>query len=309
MFKWPNTPSSESDVHEIADYIEMTCWQQDEVSNTRIIGSLEKIGENDHSGGVDEESKVEEVVGAAFNEIERRQQACRGGYPFGLECEGHTLYMENTSNESTIYLYLLLATRLDMKLQRSHAKLDGTLLFEELSAGVAGEYFGGRSETYIFGSSNTKPFDKKIEELCCLINEGGSFRAQDTPTSKRDGGVDVVTWKHFADRSSGKLIGVGQCKTGTWYVDEMSQVQGDAFFRKWTTDAPLGTPLPMYFVAEAVGRAEWRNVVLDTGLLFDRCRIVDYRGREDETLVENIVSWTTAAAAAIGLPTGCIASW
>ena len=308
MFKWPSTPAGDSDVHEIADYIEMTCWQQEEVSDTGIAGSLERIGENDHRSGVSEESEVEEVVGAAFREIERREKACRGGYPFTLEREGHSLRMDSTNSQNTIYLYLLLATRLNMKSQRRHADLDGTLLFEKLSAGVAGEYLGERSESYVFGSSNTMPFEKKIEELCCRMNEGGTYRPQNGSTQKRDAGVDVVAWKHFADRSSGKLVGVGQCKTGTWYADDISAPRAKTFFDKWTTDPPLLEPLAMFFVAEAVSRDEWRNVVLDAGLLFERCRIVDYRGREDETLVGKIVSWTKAAAGAFGLPTKCIGS-
>lgn len=107
---------------------------------------------------------------------------------------------------------------------------------------------------------------------------------------------------------TGKLIGVGQCKTGTWYADDISAPRAETFFDKWTTAPPLLEPLAMFFVAEAVSRDEWRNVVLDAGLLFDRCRIVDYRGREDETLVGKIVSWTKAAAGAFGLPTKCIGS-
>ena len=154
-----------------------------------------------------------------------------------------------------------------MKESRRHASIDSTLLLEDLSAEVAKAYFGQRAESYVFGSSNRKSFGDRIDDLCACLDEGGGFRKQEARPRMRAGGLDVVVWKDFTDRSPGKVIGLGQCKTGTSYRDRLSELHADAFWAKWTMDPPLAlTPTRMYFVAVALARSSWRNepAVLDT---------------------------------------------
>ena len=77
--------------HELADFAELTCWQQDSTSATTLSRVLGRLGENDHSGGVLEEEETDTRVEEAYVEIERRQEACRDGYPFVIGEWGHTL--------------------------------------------------------------------------------------------------------------------------------------------------------------------------------------------------------------------------
>lgn len=237
-------------------------------------------------------------------EVGQREQACGDGYPFGWECDGQALKLDSDGGgRRLVYLYLLLATRLNMKDSRRHASIDGTLLLEDLSAEVARAYFGQRAESYVFGSSNHKSFGDKMDDLCARLNEGGGFRKQEARPGMRDGGLDVVVWKHFADKSLGKLIGFGQCKTGTSYRDQLAELHADTFWAKWAMEPRLAvTPMRMYFVAEALSRNSWRNDLIDAGLLFDRCRVVDYcDGCRSDVLV-SLSKWTNAAALAHKLP-------
>lgn len=304
MFRWPYSPSANASSNEIADYAELVCCRNGSVSSTEVIRDMEKLEENDYTGGVGEESEVEVRVGEAFVDIGQRELACGDGYPFDWECNGQVLKMGSNGGEKRlVYFYLLLATRLNMKDSRRHASIDGTLLLEDLSAQVARAYFGQRAESYVFGTSNRKSFGDKIDDLCGRLKEGGGFRKDEGQPSVRDGGLDVVVWKHFADKSFGKMIGFGQCKTGTSYKDKLSELDPDAFCRSWTIDPPALTPTRMYFLAEALSRdGSWRHDVLHAGLLFDRCRLVDYCGNCCSEVLGSLRKWTRAAAVEHDLP-------
>ena len=306
MFKWPGTPSPRPPEHELADYAELVCWQQGSSSKTELIGILGRLDENDYSDGVPEEEVVPRVVEEAYSEIERRKEACRDGYPFVIGEHGNTLHSieQVRSHKHIIYKYLLLATRLNMQNNRVHAEIDGSLLLEELAADVAREYFGNRAEKFVFGTAGeTSDFEEKVNALCKQMEEGGGFVNHDMgPPNLRDGKLDVVAWKPFADRLPGKLIAFGQCKTGTNYRDTLTHLQPDSFCRKWLRSSPALTPVRMFFVAEAIYRLHWYSAASDAGLLFDRCRVVDFCDDISSEVLEKVTAWTEAAANDVALP-------
>lgn len=55
-------------------------------------------------------------------------------------------------------------------------------------------------------------------------------------------------------------------------------------------------------VAEALSRSRWANTSYDAGLLFDRCRIVDFCDDISEDVLKKVTTWTEAAAEESGLP-------
>ena len=306
MFKWPGTPSPQASRHELADYAELVCWEQGSTSTTNLSADLSRLDENDYSDGVPEEDEASRVVEEAYMEIERRKEACRDGYPFVIGKQGYTLRAnQDTGNHRhIIYKYLLLATRLNMKNNREHADIDGSLLLEELAADVAREYLGARAEKFVFGTAaEMSDFEEKIDTLCRRMKEGVRFVNRDeVPPNERDGKLDVVVWKDFADGLPGKLIAFGQCKTGTNYKDTLAQLQPDSFCRKWLYSYPVLTPVRMFFVAEALSRSRWNTASYDAGVMFDRCRIVDFCDSISTDVVQQLEVWTKAAADATGLP-------
>ena len=306
MFKWPGAPSPRPPEHELADYAELVCWQQGSLSKTELIGLLGRLDENDYSNGVPEEEEVPQVVEEAYLEIERRKDACRDGYPFVIGEHGYALRagQKGGNHKHIIYKYLLLATRLNMKDNPVHSDIDGSLLLEELAADVAQEYFGARAEKFVFGTAaETSNFEEKINALCTRMEEGVRFMNRDeAPPNQRDGKLDVVAWKHFTDKLPGKLIAFGQCKTGTNYRDTLTQLQPDSFCRKWLHSSPALTPVRMFFVAEAISRLHWYSASSDAGLLFDRCRMVDYCDDLSSEVLEKVTTWTETAARDTGIP-------
>ena len=306
MFKLPRAPSARASKHELADYAELICWQRGSTSSTALSRLLGRLEDNDYSDGVPEEETTDTSVEESYAEIEQRGTACRDGYPFRLTGPGYTLHtnQESENYKHLIYKYLLLATRLNMKNDRVHADIDGSLLLEELAAEVAREYLGGRAESLVFGTAaGGTSFREKVDELCKQMKEGGGFvNRGETPQREQDGRLDVVVWKHFTDNLPGKLIAFGQCKTGTDYKGTLTQLQPDSFCRKWLQSPLVITPVRMFFVSEALPRSHWYNVSSDAGLLFDRCRIVDFCDNISANILEKVRTWTAAAFEATKLP-------
>ena len=302
MFKLPGTPSPRAGAHEIADYAEWVCWRDNGTSMTALLQDLGRLDENDYTDGVPEEEETPIIVEDAFKEMERRSHACRDGYPFALGRTGITLLsdQEDENHRHIIYKYLLLATRLNMTSNRRHEDMDGTLLFEELAAEAAQSYFGARAEKLIFGTSaRGSNFPAKVNALCKQMQEGDRFVNRDkTPPDEQDGGLDVVVWKPFADNLPGKLIAFGQCKTGTHYRHTLTYLRPDSFCGNWLYTPPTVPPVRMFFVAEALPRHNWNSTARKAGLLFDRCRIVDYCDDVSAETLAKVKAWTEAAAAA-----------
>ena len=253
-----------------------------------------------------EEEEADTIVAEACAEAQRRSESCRDGYPFVIAREGRTLRLayDGENKKHIIYKYLLLATRLNMNNNKVHANLDGTQIFEELAAEAARSYLGDRAEGFVFGTaSQGHNFPARVNELCHQLREGGEFVNRNyAPPTEKDGKLDIVAWKPFSDLLPGKLTAFGQCKTGTNYRDTLAQLRPDTFCTKWMRDQIIPTPVRVFFVAEALLQSGWYNIVADSGLLFDRCRIVDFCDGINRDTLDKVTSWTTAAATASGLP-------
>lgn len=306
MFKWPGPPTPKADQHELADFAEMTCWRDSRASATSMSRDLGRLAENDYAQGVPEEDEADSLIEAAYDEIERRREVCRDGYPFLLDRRGSALQVgyDDANPKHVIYKYLLLATRLNMSENRNHAGIDGTRLLERLGAEVAREYLGDRAESFVFGAGvGSGGFEERVNELCRRLEEGGGFVNRDGGrVDAQDDKLDIVAWKPFSDGLHGKLIGFGQCKTGTHYSDSTALLQPDTFVSKWLRDRLVVPPVRMFFVSEALSlNASRFGVSVEAGLLFDRCRIVDFCHGTDSGVVEELREWTTAAASAVEL--------
>lgn len=313
-FKWPTPPTSRAPIHDLADYVEMICWRDGEVSLTEITRLATRQEDVDYSGGVGNEDEFEGPLQDTFDEIQYRLASCDHAYPFQSSFHGQTLRPiydpENVGH--SVYKFLLLATRLDMRADRQRFQdgLDGTRIFEQISADVAKEYLGVGAESLVFGEqSGSSGFGQKVNDLCRQLNEGLGYRS--SPPSSRissnspnDGKLDVVTWKPFRDNLPGKLIGFGQCKTGTSYKNTLTQLQPGAFRDKWMKGPIAVPPIRMFFVAEALSTDphERSNMSIDGGLTFDRCRIAEFSAEVEQEVVTDLERWTNAAASANGLP-------
>lgn len=305
MFKWLEYPSPKAGAHEIADFVELMTWRDGRMSMVELTRCLSRLDEADYTDGVPEEDEPSPSVEAAFSELERRSEACAGGYPFSIGDNGHTARCNPSGDKSmwhTTYMYLLLATRLNMNAENMHGGIDGTALFEELAAESARTYLGGRSKSLVFGTAaQGAGFKAKIDDLCMRIGEGNGYPDSVDGPTPRDGKLDVVAWIPFADGQPSKLIIFGQCKTGTNYKNHLTQLQPDTFFGNWCRSQPMVVPMRAFFIAEALPRSGLRSMARDAGILFDRCRIVECGKSAGADVLAKIEAWTTKAATAAGI--------
>lgn len=306
MFMLPGRPSPQAEIHELADFLEFQSWTNLTTSKREVQALLGRIDDNEDNIGVnDDDDRSADQLDEALNEIDRRAKICGASYPFTLDSAGNVLrYLaDNQSAGASLYKYLLLSTRLNMKSNRSHAAIDGTLILEEWGAHVLKNYLGGtKARSYVFGTSNQgKTFPEKVNHLHSQINEGGQFANIDpVPTDANDGKLDVVAWLPFSDRLPGQVVIFAQCKTGTNWKDKVHELQPTNFIKKWMAGRSfIVNPLRAFIISESVNRSNWSSICVDAGILFDRCRLTDCLGDVDASLLQRTNQWVAAAKTSV----------
>ncbi len=303
MFTLPNLPTQFATQSELADFFEVLAAKRRRASKTEVASHLSITSDNLYNVGCDDEDdQIAVKLDGVLIELERRQHACGSdGYPFKISPAGTSLvYLGDTSVfcncKKTAYLYLLLSTRLNMNDNRIHASIDGTAILEELAAVTIKSYLGCRAESINFGTSVRGGFGKKIDNLCRQFGEGGQHKNPvGVARHTKDGKLDIVGWIPFTDRLEGKLSVFGQCKTGTNWKDSINDLQPASFIKKFMCSPYHMDPLRAFFVSESVDRSRWHDMTIDAGLLFDRCRIVDFCPDLPSRLLSKVKTWTEAA--------------
>lgn len=291
-------PNAWSNLSDIADFLEVQCVLRGE--SYSIVSALKAMSIEsdglDVNGINDEESRILNRLEEALSEIQQRNERCNQKYPFRADRNKIVLKTGLSEADSSIYTYMLFATVWNMGSRRIMAGIDGALLFEELSEKVARSYFGADARSMIFGTGarSRETFGQKVTSLLDALNEGGCFKVPEGSTGRQnDGKLDMVVWKPFSDRRGGKLIGMGQCKTGNSWESLVSQLQPSAFFGSYSTMTPYVDPVRMFFVAASC-RDKWEELTRRSGILFDRCRIMDYLpGSVDADLLRRIKLWVS----------------
>lgn len=298
-------PSPGAETNELADFAELKCWKSGSISVGQILSYLVQIDDNEDNAGCDDsEDRNADLLEDVMKEIERRERACDSGYPFTLGPRGGFLRCSESEPEkaqSAVYLYLLLATRLNMKDGRKHAGIDGTTLLEPLSAHAIGSYLGSKkAKSRVFETFAKGSFEDKVGELCLDLREGSGFQNKSGVSVRtRDGKLDVVAWIPFADGQPGQLIVFAQCKTGTNWIDSCSELQPRNFMDKYMERNLVVEPVKAFCVADAVDRERWEDVGISAGILFDRCRLVEHSSDLPEKPLSEIRGWTLEAKKAV----------
>lgn len=301
-FILPSQPSERADIHELADFIELECLANGNVSVREVVAHLGRVSDNDYNDGCDDDADdAADLVGDAMDEIAQRKIYCESGYPFKLGRAGETLKSsyKPTNVRSVVYCYLLLSTRINMGTKGTHANINGTDLLEELSAHVLRNYLGPtRAKSLVFGTSlATGAFSDRVTELCNQLKEGNKFR--DTfnvgAAQKKDGKLDSVAWIPFSDFLPGQLIIFAQCKTGTSWQGEGAKLKPVDFIKNWMDCSFIVDPLRAFCVSEAPSRRKRPEISVDAGILIDRCRIVDFSDKLDGDLFGRMQKWVKAA--------------
>lgn len=298
-YKFNSIPSKNAYQEEIADFWEIQALKEFEVpiSSLSILKLISiEFDELNNDGIESEEDFYSETLHQVFSHLRSRQKYSNQNYPFNLTKTSISFDGLNSFRDY-LYTFLLLTTRFNMTKSKTHNEIDGTLLFEFLCADVAKNFFGENSNSYVFGTGNPGSFKEKVKQLIKNIDEGFSFKNPDnnTPT-KNDDGIDVVVWKEFADRKKGKLIGFGQCKTGTNWRDHIDKLKPDTFCKKWFIESPVYEPLRMIFLTDTMNKSYNYYGTQQDYLVFNRFRIIEYAINNTCPKVKSqIVKWVNGA--------------
>ncbi len=112
----------------------------------------------------------------------------------------------------------------------------------------------------------------------------------------------MVVWNPFNDDRQGKLIGFGQCKTGTHYEEQFTRLKPDAFCKNWFDSMPAVDPVRMFFITDELPEDRWYKRSTYAGILFDRSRVIELCETISSQTLAYMSAWTRAAAIANGLP-------
>lgn len=312
MFKIGRVPSIQAGPIEHADYLELECLRQSDrnASGGDIAAALGRVDDDLPENRDGSDVQTENFVQEAFGELEYRVQHCGSGphpYPFTVNGKGLLLEFTGRRNNWGLYLFLLFATRMNMRDEKVQAGIDGTALFEEICCEVAKNYWGERAGGMVFGTarrsegSEVGAFPAAVSAMCDHLGECGEyFPHSGHQPQAQDGNLDVVVWKNFSDGKVGKLIGFGQCKTGTHWKNGLFEMVPSGFCRKWVRSQPIVEPVRLFFMTSRVQHREWYDCSVDGGVLFDRCRILDYAPKMPQ-LKDRWLAWTRAAIASQGM--------
>jgi hypothetical protein len=300
-FMLPHAPSPEAGVQELADFTELRAWDRGSISAREIVAALNKVDDNDSNVGCEDDEVTNiDTLTDVFRELDRRASNCGAGYPFTVQPNGEVLQhskVDPANVGQVVYRFLLLSTRLNMLTQRMHAKHDGTFLFEEFSATALKAYLGTeKAQSLVFGTSVGGGFGEKVKVLCEQTREGGTYRSvDDSGLTANDGKLDAIAWIPFADKREGQVIIFSQCKTGTTWKNLVTQCRPMDFSKKWFERTFAIEPVRAFCVAESLDKSTWFSLCCDAGLVFDRCRLVEFSHGVTGELLKKLLDWLIAA--------------
>ena len=295
--------NKEDSLYKVADLLEFQCIKAGTGISSLSFRSYLSISDDEfYNEGIEssDDSSVT-VLDAAIAECSNRFFCCPNQYPFVAGTSSLEL-KPDAGWHKDVYTFLLLATRLNMRSERMQGGYDGTHLFEHLCAKVTKEYYGSHCRAEVFGTSESGAFNEKVKDLLHSLCIRGHFKEPEGSTGRqKDGNLDIVAWIPFADQKDGRMISLGQCKTGTHWEPLLAELNPELFFSLYSTQQPFSRPLRMFFVAESFGNYKWEERCCSGGILFDRTRIMEFlpENMDDEMieLLAKIQEWNSAALA------------
>jgi len=309
LLKMPS-PEADDRLVNLADWVEVRALLESDGNASQE--DLARALQRDYSL---DETAARTLAGDVFKELGDRQNHCvplsgKGRaweYPFSLNPSGSLLSLRvklsSRSRAGLLYMFLLVASRADMDTQRKLEGLDPVVIFERLCADILLNFWGGKTDlsgSLVFGTARKKSnhnhkFQSNVEHLCLTLREGRGLRAGAKLPGAGDGKLDIVVWRIFSDGRTGGLVGFGQCKTGVHWKTHLTKLQPRSFCQRYFQQPLIIDPVRVYMVPHRVDGAEWDRHTGEGGLLFDRCRLVQYGYDISSDVFGNCRVWLNAA--------------
>lgn len=202
-------------------------------------------------------------------ELNRRVVAAGDNYPFTFS--GTLLKSKGDWKAYTPYIFCLLLSYCDDTMKKIKG-IRHEVMFEHLCCLAAKRYLGGDVIRFGFPRDTLpKGFLDAITRVCGLVGEWSCAEVGRT-LRRKDGGLDIVAWKHFPDRQVGKLILFGHCASGGDWEGKINELQPSDFCSLWLNNerSPI---VKTFFIPHRLSPDVFENRAVSAKLFFDRCRI------------------------------------
>ena len=263
-----------------ADWLEL--WALLSPDGTSSAGDLQRTLQREAIENAPQE-RADRDAQDAIVELNARVVAGGAAYPFTVAGNLVTRTANPYDRRSLPYNFMLCLSYWGWTSQRGNPA-NPRHWFEHLCAQSARYFLSGETavmsppRSAVLGGS----FTDAVASLCALIGEGGGWKAQPAGWNRVNGGlrpqddaVDLVAWRHFPDRQSGKLVMFGQCASGDNWADKLTELQTGAFCEHWMIEVPPSQIIRGFFVPHQIPRERWDYSNRYGGLFFDRCRIAN----------------------------------
>ena len=170
-------------------------------------------------------------------------------------------------------------------------------LLEEITEAALAHFWGQGGSALSFGypSKHGRPeaFDQAVVWLAGKIGleAGRGYR----PPRRKDGGVDVVAWRQFADRRPGFPVALAQC---TIQAETFTKTT-DIDLRLWASWLAMDSdPLSLLVIPGTIRSAgpDWRQLATVVMVIY-RIRLMDLIGRGSDDPGD--LGWATETTAAL----------
>ncbi len=294
-------PPATTNAEEHADWLELVALGdtdrrasiEDLVGALRTTSSTEDLAEE---RSVDRGSEqAQSIAESAMSLAEERSISMvrRADYPFRFS--GQTVTARPSAVRTT-YAYLLVLSWFGE--DAGPAGVNGASLFEDVAGEAARNYLGGTktgAQVYNFGFPRRRTpakFRPALDDLCRQMGEGSGSRDRPTVARQKDAKLDLVAWVPMPDSRTGKIVGFGQCATGRHWKLKVSELQADAWCKKWLRDQPPVYPIRLFFLPHRINGAELDHHAQDAGIIFDRCRLAAYASNLNKEMRTRVSEWT-----------------
>jgi len=268
-------PENSTNPLDCADWMELIALTSAErrCSIATVERNLKRLSAYEAQTTIQQNMAVEAACADIQGEIKRRAQGARDAYPFDLD--SNSVVLRGKPNDYVPYIFCLCLSWFGWK-QRRGNRIFPRRMFEDLSKYAAQAYLGGKALR--FGAPRAdlpKGFREALLQLAISIGEG-QVRTIEGAINAKDDTLDLIAWKEFPDGTEGKLMLVGQCASGGDWEGKKRELDAEAFFNDWFSDAPPSLRGGMrigFFIPHRVPKQKWVPITRRAGIIFDRCRI------------------------------------
>lgn len=235
-------------------------------------------------------------VSMAIGTMTKRAAVLGDSYPFVVS---DIAVLRRQTRHAAIYAALLYLTPGSVARQTVRASETAAMgeLLEEISEAALANFWGPGGDALSFGypSRHGRPeaFDQAVVWLAGKIGleAGRGYR----PPRRKDGGVDVVAWRQFADRRAGFPVALAQC---TIQAETFTKTT-DIDLRLWSSWLAMDSdPLSILVIPGTIRSAgpDWRQLTTVV-MVIDRIRLMDLLARGTDESSD--VSWSSETTVAL----------